>query len=87
MQSDFFQAGNFQASLPAGRGHPLNPAAPLFNQVEFVEDPPNHAIPQLRDTSHNILDRQAERQKSGILDLDSVIKQRNSDRRLLGVSA
>jgi hypothetical protein len=44
-----------------------------------VEDPPDHAIPQLGDTLHNVLDPQAERQKAGILDLDPVIKQSDTD--------
>ena len=70
---DFFQPGRLQASLLASRCHPLNSTAPLLNQVEFVEDAPDDAIPQLGDTLHNILDSQAERQKAGILDLDPCV--------------
>src|SRR5712691_8493852 len=51
-----------------------------------MEDPPDHAIPQFGDTLHNVLDRQAEWQKTWILDLDPVIKQSHSDGcALLGV--
>jgi hypothetical protein len=46
-----------------------------------VEDAPDYAIPQLGDPLHNVLDRQAERQKTGILDLDPVIKQSDTDGR------
>jgi hypothetical protein len=54
--------------------------------MEFVEDAPNHAIPQFGDTLHDVLDREAERQKTGILDLDPVIKQSDADgRSVLGV--
>src|ERR1035438_4459305 len=86
MHPDFFQSGSLQASLLASSGHPLNPAAPLLDQMEFVEDAPNHAIAQLGDALHDVLNRQAERQKTGILDLDPVIKQSNTNgRSLLGV--
>jgi len=88
MHPHFFQSGSLQTSLLAGSGHALNPAAPLFNQVQFVEDPPDHAIPQLGDTLHNALDRQAKWKKTGILDLDPVIKQSNADGcPLLGLKA
>jgi hypothetical protein len=54
--------------------------------MEFVEDTPNHAIPQFGDALHDVLNRESERQKTGILDLDPVIKQSNADgRSLLGV--
>ena len=56
--------------------------------MEFVEDAPNHAVPQFGDALHDVLDRESERQKTGILDLDPVIKQSNADgRSLLGVAA
>src|ERR1035438_7813103 len=46
MHPDFLQSGGFQASLLAGSGHQLNPAAPLLDQMEFVEDASN---PRLRN--------------------------------------
>jgi hypothetical protein len=42
MYPDSFQLGSLLASLPAIRGQPLNPAAPLPNQVEFVGDEPDY---------------------------------------------
>ena len=83
MCPDFFQSGSFQARLLARRGHPLNPTSPLFNQLKLVENPSDDPVPQLRDALHNILDRQPERQKTGILDLDPVIKKSKSDGRSL----
>jgi hypothetical protein len=56
--------------------------------MEFVEDAPYYAIPQLGDALHDVLNREAERRKTGILDLDldPVVKQSNADgRSLLGV--
>jgi len=48
-----------------------------------VENPPDHAVPQLGDALHNILNGQPEWQKAGILDLDPVIKYSNADGRSL----
>ena len=51
-----------------------------------MEDAPDHAVPQLGDTLPDVLDRQTERQQTGILDLDTVVKQSEPDgRSLLGV--
>jgi hypothetical protein len=47
----------------------------LLDQAEFVENPPDHAAPQLGDALPDALDRQAERQKPGILDFDTIAKQ------------
>ena len=46
-----------------------------------MKNPPDYAIPQLGDAQHNILDSQIEWQQAGILDLDAVIEQRDSDGR------
>src|SRR5437762_7066899 len=67
MRPDFLQSGGLQASLLAGSSHSLNPAAPLLDQMEFVEDAPDHAIPQFGDALHDVFNRQSERQKTGIL--------------------
>jgi hypothetical protein len=48
-----------------------------------VEDAPDHTIPHLGDALHDVLDRQTERQKTGILDLDPVTQQSNVDGRAL----
>jgi hypothetical protein len=86
MNPDFFQFRNVQAGLLASRSHPLDSTAPLFNQAEFVEDPPDHTVPQLGNALPDILDRQAKRQEPGIFDLDPVIKQSQADGSpLLGV--
>ena len=74
VHSDLFEFGSWQASLLAGRSHPLNPTPPLLDQVKFVEYPANHAVPQLGNTLKNIFYRQAERQQAGILYLNSIIK-------------
>ena len=86
MRTDFFELGGIQAGVLAGRGHPLNSTAPLLDQVEFVEHAPNHPVPQLGDTLPDVLNRQAERQETGILDLDAVVEHSYTDRStLLGI--
>jgi hypothetical protein len=49
--------------------------APLFDQPEFLEYPPNHAGPQLGNALPDIFHSQA-----GIFDLDPVIEKGNPDR-------
>lgn len=46
-----------------------------------MEDAANHAIPQFRDAPRQVLKRQTEGKKSGVLDLDAIIEDGESDGR------
>lgn len=44
-QADLLEQRRTESRLPTGRCHPLNPAAPLLDQPELVEDSAEHSIP------------------------------------------
>ena len=74
MRPNLFQDRNAQPRLLARGTHALNPASPLLNEAQFMEDATNHSVPQLRYALADVLNGKAEGQDAGVLHFDTVVK-------------
>src|SRR5262245_43314470 len=79
-QADFLEVGRRESCLAACARHPLNAASPFLNHPEFLEDSPNDPVAESRYTLPQILHRQAEWKQTRILDFQSIIEKRYTDR-------
>ena len=80
MGADFFELWDRQTCLLARHVHSLDAASPMLNQMKLMEDAAEHPVPQLRHSMLDVLDCEAKRQKAGILNLNAVIENSQSDR-------
>lgn len=80
VRPDLLEFGGGKTALATGVGHPLDSATPLLDKAQFLENPSDHPIAKLRNPLRDVLDGQAERQKSRILDFKAVVKQRDTNR-------
>ncbi len=76
--SNLLQLGLRQPGLAASGDHALDPAAPLLNQLQFVEHPPDDAVSEFADPSTDVFDGQSGRQVARIVDLDAIREDRET---------
>ena len=74
MRPDLFKERSGQARLLARDAYALDPTPPLLDEAQFMENPTDHPISQLRYTLPNTLNSKAKRQNAGVLHFDAVIK-------------
>ncbi len=79
MRPNLFKDQNAQPRLLARGAHALNPASPLLNEAQFMEDATGHSVSHLRYALPYVLNGKAEWQDAGVLHFDTVIKYGHSD--------
>lgn len=80
-RADLFDHRRREPGGAAGSRHPLNPASPLLDETERMEDAPDDPVAQLRDPSMEIVYREAKGQKPRVLHLQTVVEDGHADGR------
>jgi len=79
MRPKLFKNRNTQSRLLARGRHALDPASPLLDEAQFMEDAADHSVSQPRYAPAYVLNGKAEGQDAGILHFDAVIKNGQAD--------
>ena len=74
MRADLFELRGIQSTIMAGGGHSLDATAPMFDQPQFLKYPANDAVAEFGDALSDVLNREAERKQTRVLNLQPIVK-------------